>query len=123
AVYFDFYHAEQIQGRINVDRKKVEFLDLAAKSYGGEMKGQIWLDRGAIPSYIIWTEFLHWQPEKLQEFNPSIFSQMYGGLNGTFRMKNGGESIQFFTAEFSLPKGGEISAPFIRKIASEPASL
>jgi hypothetical protein len=118
----DFYHVQDVQGRLNVDRQKIELLDLVGKIYGGEMKGQVLIDRQALVSYIVWMEFTHLQSAKLQEINP-MFSQVNAEFNGTFRMKHDGENIQFFNAELNLAKPGEISSSLLKKIVTEPATL
>jgi hypothetical protein len=118
-----FYHMEKIQGRINGDSKKIELLDVEAKAYGGDVKGQVLMDRGAVHSYIIWAELFGWQPQALKEINAGFFTKMSGGLDGTFRMKNDGDSMQFFTLEFSLAKGGQMSPELVSQIAGQSASL
>jgi len=119
---FDLYHFEAFKGRMNVDSKKIEVLDLSGRAYGGDMKGQFLMDRG-LASYIVWAELSHLRAEKLSDINAGIFSQVQGELNGAFRMKNEYGRIEFFTAELSMDKGGQIGSPLIEKIISESASL
>src|SRR3989338_8574079 len=123
SAFFDLYHAERSRGRFNMDRQKIELLDIAAQTYGGEMKGQLWIDRQTRDSYIVWAELFRLKPEQLKEINSSIFSQVSGEFNGNFRMKDDVGSIEFLTGELSFVKGGEIGSSLLKMAASKSAGL
>lgn len=122
-INFGLYHVEQPTGRMNMDTKKIEFLDIAGKAYGGDIKGQILIDRGTVRSYIVWAELAHLKSEPLKEINTSLFSHIHGELSGTFRMKNNSQFIEFITAEIFFDKGGEMDSSLINRIFSQSASL
>ena len=108
------YLLTDLSTKISGDQSRIFFNDFKANFYGGQMKGQIFLDYPKDIPYSITMELANVDLRQLRKVNPDFFSKVQGRLHGLISVRGGQRGLSALEASFDAPKGGEVKASLLQ---------
>jgi len=112
------YNLWNVSGRLNADRSQFQIYEIKSDGYGGNIQGQVLVEFGPSPTYIIWAEVFGVNPKRMVSLHHGLFSQVHGGLNGSVRIKGYADQLDLFAVNLQFVDGGEIGPALLKDLIS-----
>jgi len=121
-IQYDKAKILEVKGKTRLDRKGFSLDAASAKTFDGEIRGDLRMDLGKAPEYLCHLKFVNLDLDRFaQDFNLKEKFQASGKLVGELTLKGSGADIKILSGDFSaVDPGGRLTVTddkFLKNVA------